>query len=89
MSVSAGVVTVGTAATEIPVTANQPWTLEIKNNDNTDAVYIGGSAVTTTTGLRLAKEERVELRMNPLDRAYAISTKAGHAVGYLAVRKAG
>lgn len=89
MSISAGRLTVGTAATEIPVTANQPWTIEIKNDDNTDAVYLGGSAVTTTTGLRLSKEERIELEMNPLDRVYVVSTKAGHSVSYLKIAKAG
>lgn len=88
MSVSSGKVTVGTAVTEIPVTSTMPWTLEVKNDDNTDAVYVGGAAVTTTTGLRLSKEERVELPMGPLDRLYAVSTKSGHSVSYVAVRKA-
>lgn len=89
MPLNAGKVTVGTAATEIPVTSQMPWVVELKNDDNTDAVYIGGSAVTTTTGLRLAKEERVELPLGPLDRVYAISTKAGHSISYAAVRQAG
>lgn len=89
MAVDAGKVTVGTAATVIPVTSNQPWTLELKNDDNTDAVYVGGAAVTTANGLRLSKEERIELSLGPLDRLYAVSTKAGHSVSYVAVRKAG
>lgn len=88
MPTTAGRITVGTAATEIPVTSQMPFTLEVKNNDNTDAVYIGGAAVTTTTGLRLSKEERVELPLQPLDRIYAVSTKAGHTVSYVAVSKA-
>lgn len=87
MSVLSGVTTVGTAATEIPTTSTMPWTLEIKNNDNTDAVYIGGPAVTTTTGLRLSKEERIELPLSPLDRVYAISTKAGHSVSWIRLAK--
>lgn len=89
MAVDAGKVTVGTAATVIPVTSNQPWLLEVKNDDNTDAVYVGGAAVTTATGLRLSKEERIELSLGPLDRLYAVSTKSGHSVSYVAVRKAG
>lgn len=87
MSVNSGKVTVGTAATEIPFTHHQPWTIEIKNDDNTDAVFLGGSAVTTTTGMRLAKEERVELRVSPLDSIWAVSSKSGHSVSYLAVTK--
>lgn len=83
MPLTSGVVTVGTAATEVPVTCVMPFTLELKNNDNTDAVYIGGPAVTTTNGLRLLKEERVELSLAPLDRVYLVSTKTGHSVSYL------
>lgn len=89
MSLLSGQIAVGTAATEIPVTANQPWTIEIKNDDNTDAVYVGGLAVTTSNGLRLLKEERIELSMNPLDRVYVVSTKTGHSVSYLRISKAG
>lgn len=89
MSLESGTLAVGTAATAIPFTSNQPWVVEIKNNDNTDAVYVGGSAVTTSSGLRLSKEERVELQMNPLDRAYVVSGKVGHSVSYIAIAKAG
>jgi len=83
MAILSGRITVGTAATELPVTCFQPWTLDVKNDDNTDAVYIGGPDVTTADGLRLSKEEHISLRMTPLDRLYAVSTKAGHTVSYI------
>lgn len=89
MSLLSGQITVGTSATEIPVTSHQPWTIEIKNDDNTDAVYVGGPAVTTSNGLRLAKQERIELSMNPGDRIYLVSTQTGHSVSYLKISKAG
>jgi len=88
MPIDAGTVTVGTAAVEIPVTCVMPFTLEIKNNDNTDDVFIGPSDVTTSNGLRLAKDERVEIGLSPLDRVYAVSTKSGHTVSYLKFSKA-
>jgi len=89
MSVQAGRTTVGTAAVQIPATHMMPWTLEIKNNDNTDAVYVGGPDVTTATGLRLSKEERVELPLSPLDRVYVVSTKAGHTVSWVRLTRNG
>lgn len=83
MPISNGVVTVGTTATEIPVTHFQPWTIDIRNNDNTDAVYLGGPGVTTANGMPLAKEQFLQLRLAPLDRVYAVSTKTGHSLAYV------
>jgi hypothetical protein len=48
MSLSNGVITVGTAATPIDdVASANPTQLHIHNNDNSDAVFIGGPDVTT------------------------------------------
>ena len=80
-----GVTTVGTAATVIDTTDVMRWRLRIHNNDNTDAVYIGGAAVTTANGLLLKKEESLELDMEPNDRVFAVSTKAGHTVSFIKV----
>lgn len=81
--ISSGVTTVGTAATLIDGLEVNPFRLHLHNNDNTDAVYIGGSAVTTSTGLQLLKNDSIELIINPLEALYAISTKAGHSVSWL------
>lgn len=83
MSITSGTLAVGTAAVSIPVTCVMPWRLEVKNNDNTDAVYIGDENVTTTNGMPLAKEERVELTLAPLDRLYVVATKAGHSISFI------
>lgn len=81
--ISSGQNTVGTAATLIDATASMPFRLMIHNNDNTDSLYLGGAGVTTTTGMTLAKLERIEFVMYPGELLYAVSTKAGHAISWL------
>jgi len=84
MSLTSGVVSVGTAATLIDGTASSnPIHLHIHNNDNTDAVYIGGSDVTTANGLKLIKLDSVDLILRPGNTVYAISTKNGHTVSFI------
>lgn len=88
MAFYSGHTTVGTAATVIDGVllnhyAGNPYRLIIHNNDNTDAVYIGGSAVTTTTGLMMDKGEMLQLTVTPTDLLYAVSTKAGHIMSWL------
>ena len=87
MALTSGQVTVGTAATLINTTDVMPWTLRIHNNDNTDAMFIGGPTVTTTTGMKLEKLEELELQMQPLDRVYAVSSKAGHVLSFIKITK--
>jgi len=83
MAVRSGQLTVGTAATEIPATCVMPFRLEIKNLDQTDDVYVGNGDVSTTTGMRLAKEERLEFFLAPLDTVSVVATKAGHQIAYI------
>jgi len=83
MPVRSGRISVGTTATPIPITSTMPFRLEIKNLDNTDEVYIGNGDVTTSNGLLLAKEERLELSLAPLDIVNLVSTKVGHQVAYI------
>jgi len=83
-----GQTSIGTAATVIDGVllnhyAGNPYRLIIHNNDNTDAVYIGGSAVTTTTGLMMDKGEMIQLTISPTDLLYAVSTKTGHIMSWL------
>jgi hypothetical protein len=75
--------TVGTVATIIDGTFNSNFRLIVHNNDNTDAVYLGGEDVTTANGLQLLKQETLQLQMNPLESIYAVSAKAGHTISYL------
>ena len=83
MAITSGAMTVGTVATIIDGTSVSNFRLIVHNNDNTDAVFIGGPDVTTANGLRLLKEESIQLEMNPLDSIYAVSGKAGHTISYL------
>lgn len=81
--ISNGRVSIGTAATAIDGVYNQHAHLVIHNDDNTDAVYIGGSAVTPATGLTLKKEDTLQFTLAPLEQLYAVSTKAGHTISYM------
>jgi hypothetical protein len=81
--VKSGQIAVGTTATEIPVTCKQPFRIQVKNLDNTDEIFIGDISVTTTTGIRLDKEERIEFFLAPFDKLFVVSSKAGHNVGFI------
>ena len=87
MSVSNGSVSVGTAATVIPVSSPNPYELHVHNDDNTDEVFLGGPGVTSTDGLQLSKLESMTLLMRPADRLFAVSTKTGHSLSWLAITK--
>jgi hypothetical protein len=83
MTITSGAMTVGTVASLIDGTSNSNFRLIVHNNDNTDAVYIGGPDVTTAIGFVVKKEESIQLEMNPLESVYAVSGKAGHTISYL------
>lgn len=74
---------VGTAASAIDGAHANASIITIHNNDNTDAVYIGGTGVTTTNGLALQKEQTIQFDLQPLEQLYAVSTKAGHSISWL------
>lgn len=81
--ISNGRLSVGTAALPIDGVYNQYARLIIHNDDNTDAVYIGGAGVTTSNGLVLQKEQTIDIGIGPLEQLYAVSTKTGHTISYL------
>jgi hypothetical protein len=88
MAFYSGQTSIGTAASVVDgvlIGANggNPYRLMIHNNDNTDAVYIGGSAVTITDGLKLDKGVMLQLTVSPTDLLYAVSTKSGHIISWL------
>jgi hypothetical protein len=87
MTLFSGTTTVGTAATLIDgIAYNNPVLLHIHNNDNTDAVYIGGSNVTTTNGLKLTKEDSLEITLHQANTIYCVSDKNGLVVSWIAQR---
>ena len=88
MAFYSGQTSIGTAATIVDGVligdyAGNPYKMHIKNNDNTDAVFIGGVDVTTLTGYKLDKLEALDLVVSPTDLLYGVSTKAGHVISWL------
>ena len=83
MAITSGVITVGTVPSIIDGTYNSNFRLIVHNNDNTDAIFLGGPDVTIATGLQLLKQETLQLDMNPLESVFAVSDKAGHSISYL------
>jgi len=83
MAVSSGQVAVGTTAVQVNGTSNSMWRIHIHNDDNTDTLYIGGSDVSTSNGMKLLKQDSVELQMNAGDTIWVVSSKAGHAMSWL------
>jgi hypothetical protein len=88
MAFYSGQTSIGTAATHIDGVltgheAGNPYRLYIHNNDNTDSVYLGGSNVTTSTGLMLDKGVMMQLTVSPTDLLYAVSTKTGHIISWM------
>ncbi len=83
MAISSGTISVGTVASIIDGTSNSNFRLIIHNNDNTDAVYLGGPDVSVANGMKLDKGIILQLEMNPLESVFAISGKAGHIISYL------
>ena len=82
--ISSGQVTVGTAES-VQIDGNSvQWTrLTVHNNDNTKVMYLGGSAVSTTNGLKLLKEETVQIDLAPGESLYAISASGSHVISFL------
>jgi hypothetical protein len=85
MPVESGRQTIGTAATAIDTTSNQPWQLVIHNDDNTADMYVGGPAVGTATGLSVNKLENVQLTLAPGDQVYAVSSSGSHTISWLKI----
>ena len=83
MTITSGQTSIGTAVTLIDGLEVNPFRLHLHNNDNTADLFLGGSAVTTTTGLKLIKEDSIELIINPLEALYAVSSKQGHVISWL------
>ena len=87
MPLFSGQTSVGTAATLIDgIAYNNPVLLHIHNNDNTDAVYIGGPDVTTSNGLKLLKQDSLEITLHQANTIYCVSDKNGHVVSWIAQR---
>jgi hypothetical protein len=74
MPLSSSQVTVTTSPTLLVAGDTNPILVHLHLHDNTDNVYIGNSAVTTSTGLRLIKQDSFEISLAPGNALYAIIT---------------
>ena len=66
--------TVTTSPTLLIAAENNPVLVHLHLHDNTDNVYLGNSTVTTSTGLRLLKQDSFEINLAPGNALYAIIT---------------
>jgi hypothetical protein len=74
---------IGTVATPVDGIYQGYSNLTLHNDDNTDAVFIGGADVTPSNGLTLRKEDTVQFELAPLEQLFVVSTKAGHTISFL------
>lgn len=81
--ISSGQVSIGTVATAIDGVSTNPTRITISNVDNTDAVYLGSTAVTIANGFGLQKLEMIQFDLEPLEQLYAVSGKTGHTISWL------
>jgi len=83
MPLSSSQVTVTTSPTLLVAGETNPVLVHLHLHDNTDNVYIGNSAVTTSTGLRLIKQDSFEISLAPGNALYAIITTSTATVSVL------
>lgn len=83
MSITQGQVAVGTAAVQLNNPQAMPGIVHITNQDNTDTVFVGRAAVTTSNGHGILKSDSIDLQIFADQVLYAISTKGGHTVSWL------
>ena len=83
MAITSGQIIVGTTRQQIDGTSANPFKLHIHNNESTLTLYVGGSDVTTSNGLRLEAKDSLEIQMNPGESIYIVSTSNNHDVSWL------
>lgn len=82
--ITSGQIAVGTAVPSIiGGIYNGASKIHIHNNDNTKNLFLGGSDVTITTGLRLLKEDSIELELFAGEAVFGISDTGSHSVSWL------
>lgn len=83
MPLTCGTATIGTAATLLFKATGQPQDIHIKNLDNTDTISLGCESVVAGGGYVIPKEATFDITLRPDSSLYGISTKAGHALGWV------
>ena len=82
MPVNNDSVSVGTAITEVAGPSINSKLVYVQDGDfdGDTAVYVGGSAVTTTDGVKLSKTNTTVFQLNADDTLYAVGSGATAAV---------
>jgi len=83
MALTTSQVTVTTSPTLLAATKTNPQHIHLHLHDNTDNVYLGNSTVTTSTGMRLIKQDSFEVILLPGNALYAIITTGTATVSTL------
>lgn len=88
MPVTNNSVSVGTAVTELsgPFINAKLVYLQDGDFDGDTAVYVGGSAVTTSSGVKLSKTNTTVFQTNADDTLYAIASAEGGSVRVVEVK---
>jgi len=87
MPVSSSAVSVGTSATELVSSQQPPIYVYLQDGDfdGDTQTFVGGSDVTTSTGIKLSKTNQTVFELYEFDSLFAISTGAGGSVRVLTV----
>ena len=83
MALTSSQVTVTTSPTLLIAAENNPVLVHLHLHNNTDNVYLGNSDVTTSTGLRLIKQDSFEINLAPGNSLYAIITTSTATVSVI------
>ncbi len=65
-------ITITTSPTLLVAASSNPQLIHLHLHENTDNVYIGNETVTTSTGLRLIKQDAFDINIAPGNSLYAI-----------------
>lgn len=79
---------VGTAATQIAWPASTTKYVYVQNSDydGSSEIYVGGSGVATTDGIRVWRDQNMVFEINADDSFYAICTAGTGSVRVIEVR---
>ena len=81
--ITSGQSTIGLTPTAIDGQETNPYRMIIKNNDNTQTLFLGNKDVTINNGFKVEKLETIQLTINPLELLYAVSSASGHVISWL------
>lgn len=85
MAVTSGAQTVGTTRVQIDGMSVQPSHIEIRNNDTTKTLYVGGSDLTVANGLPVDKLATMHFDLPPMTPVYMITSDGTVSVSWMRI----